>query len=118
MEHRCGERSKRNDRIRIGKYPQAGNIAILRDLSMTGAFVTASLRLPLYSVVHCLVPIPEGQRSTMLELTGYIVRATRDGFGIEWDEDSAEILATRLNKTHDASPAAAPSTAVGSAVPG
>ena len=85
---------------------------------MTGAFVTASLPLPLYSVLNCMIPISDGPRTSMIELTGYIVRATRDGFGIEWDDASAEILAACLNSRPGESPEAVPSTAVSSAAPG
>ena len=88
MEHRWGDRTVVNLRVRISTDSLVGD-GILKDLSVSGAFVETSLPLAAMSLVQIRVLRSARRRVSPATASGFVVRKTHDGIGLEWTELAA-----------------------------
>lgn len=89
MEHRCGERSAINRPVRIRRPPGIVGWGRLRDVSLTGAFIETPLPLPPLTFIEIDMTVAAGGSR---RLSGYVVRRTPEGVGLEWCEASEQTL--------------------------
>ena len=97
MEHRWGARSSLDVPVRIESETRAVAIAVLRDASVSGAFLCTSARLaPLTRIAVQL--FGDG---TIVE--ALVVRSASDGYGLEWLDVAPEAIVALLDEhTHAA----------------
>src|ERR1700710_2996203 len=94
MEHRLGSRHATDVRVYLRTWGSTVSAkGHLKDLSVSGAFVSALL--PCRPLLHVTVQIaPEGRpRRNATSLEGQIVRLAEGGIGIEWNELQPELVA-------------------------
>lgn len=96
MERRAGHRAVRHDKVRVGVFPSATHGAQLVNIGAGGALLHATLRVQPYSIVRCRVLHQVGLRAMVLDLAGYVVRRSAEGFALQWDDTSAARVAVRL----------------------
>jgi hypothetical protein len=79
MEHRWGRRIPcgASARLEAGRDGTLG-VGRLRDVSLSGAFIETTLKLPMFASIAVSV------RGT--EVRASVVRITEDGVGVEWCE--------------------------------
>ena len=80
MDHRFGRRFECGTPIHIAAGSQDGE-ARLRDVSLSGAFLETSMKLPLFAQVLLLRTTPAHR---VIEMRGSVVRRDATGYGIEW----------------------------------
>jgi hypothetical protein len=99
MEHRWGQRVPCKLRVRLSASAGLGGAGRLRDVSMSGAFVETRIALPLFArLADAVLPEnPSAARET--EITAIVVRAERDGVGIEWCDTPAGSICALLGCT-------------------
>jgi hypothetical protein len=85
MEHRWGVRRPCRARVCVSAGSAIAGLGRLANVSMSGAFLETALPLPLFSQIAVAVLRADGSKHAV-ELTATVVRATRDGVGIEWCE--------------------------------
>lgn len=95
MEHRCGQRLEIRARTRIDGLQGHSSIARCRDISASGALFMTSLRAPLMSPVQVTFDSGAARR-------GFVVRATIEGFAVEWDEFSPDLTAASIRAENNA----------------
>lgn len=88
MEHRWGARVALDRAVRISGSGITGS-GILRNLSVSGAFIETPL--PLAGLVVVRIRVPDGLNGGTAEqkAAGFVVRREPGGFGIEWCELAA-----------------------------
>jgi hypothetical protein len=85
MEHRWGHRRPCQARVHVSAGGGIVGAARIRDISISGAFLQTSLRLPIYGQI--LVSVLRGDDSTgSVEFSATVVRHDPDGVGVEWCE--------------------------------
>jgi len=87
MEHRWGTRARL--RKRVGLYVGESSRrqpAILREISSSGALISADLTLPVLGLVIVELSKRSPGRVELLQWPGCIVRRAPNGWGIEWLE--------------------------------
>jgi hypothetical protein len=84
MEHRWGARSRLNVPVQIDCGTGAVVFGVLRDASVSGAFVYTAAQMPAMTVVR-LLPISARCHSHEA-VEAYVVRWTPEGCGLEWSE--------------------------------
>jgi hypothetical protein len=96
MEHRWGERYTLDHPIRI--RTQGGLLASgdLVDVSVSGAFIATPLPAALYSHVQILLYNSQHDRRPSWTLDAQVVRKSRRGVGVEWQELAPEIIRTLI----------------------
>jgi PilZ domain-containing protein len=99
MEHRWGWRLRVDLTARVGDATGLMNIARLRDVSVSGAFLETAAILRAFSSVDVQFRTHTGSNSRLL--SAQVVRTTPDGVGIEWREFAPHEVA-RLMETHPA----------------
>lgn len=103
LEHRWGVRSRLDIPVRIDCSSGVLVLGVMRDASVSGAFVSTAVPLPAMTVVK-LVPV-----STRCEardaVEAFIVRRTAEGAGLEWC-DFAPVSILELIAPHEAAPVA------------
>jgi hypothetical protein len=93
MEHRLGTRHAIDLDVYLRTWGSTASAqGRLRDLSVSGAFVTTQLCCrPLLHVAVQIVPGSHLRRSCT-PVEGVITRVAADGIGVEWDELQPELL--------------------------
>ena len=112
MEHRLGTRHAIDLEVYLRTWGSTVSArGRLKDLSVSGAFVTTQLPCqPLLHVAVQIVSTAHSRRNCIL-VEGLIARVAADGIGVEWDELQPELLARfilldrsdeqpRMSKTH------------------
>jgi len=94
MEHRWGERTTLDRPIRIDCRSQATAVAVLRDASVSGAFLCTSARLALLTTVEITLL---GRGRTTESIEALVVRSAPDGFGLEWAEIAPRAIVDLLS---------------------
>jgi hypothetical protein len=85
MEHRWGQRRSCRARVRVSAGAGVAATVRVRNVSISGAFLETTLRLPLFSQVD--IAVLRGDGSTHgVEFAASVVRAEPGGIGIEWCE--------------------------------
>jgi ribosomal protein L19 len=88
LEHRWGDRTEVNLRVRISTDSVVGD-GILRNLSVSGAYIETSLPLATMSLVQVRVLRTNKHWLSRATANGFVVRKAQDGIGIEWTELAA-----------------------------
>ena len=99
MEHRWGWRLRVDLTARVGDSAGLMNIARVRDVSVSGAFLETSATLRAFSCVDVQFRTDRGSNTRVL--SAQVVRTTADGVGVEW-RDFAPREVSRLMETHPA----------------
>ena len=92
MEHRWGKRVPLNISACLRCELFTTPSGIMRDASVSGAFIETSVLPPLYSRVHVKFSIA-GER---YDLLAYVTRYGRDGVGVEWAELAPPAICRQL----------------------
>jgi hypothetical protein len=95
MEHRLGTRHTIDLEVFLRTWGSTISArGRLKDLSVSGAFVTTEL--PCQPLLHVAVQIVSRARSrrNCVPVEGLITRVAADGIGVEWDELQPELLAS------------------------
>jgi hypothetical protein len=93
MEHRLGTRHTIDLEVYLRTWGSTVSAkGRLKDLSVSGAFVTT--QLPCQALLHVALQIvPARQlRRNCAPVEGLIARVAADGIGVEWDELQPELL--------------------------
>jgi PilZ domain len=93
MEHRLGTRHAIDLEVYLRTWGSTVSArGRLKDLSVSGAFVTTQLPCqPLLHVAVQIVPRAQSRRNG-ISVEGLITRVAADGIGVEWDELQPELL--------------------------
>jgi hypothetical protein len=94
MEHRWGQRFSVDIPVHLGCRPAAIGLGRIRDLSMSGAYVTTALRPALFA--HVEVTLDFDGSTQPRSLTGFVVRHDADGVGVEWGQFGTAQIAALL----------------------
>ena len=84
MDHRWGHRASAYLRVEVLPNSQPARMGRLKDVSISGAYVSTTAPPPLLARVRIIWRSTAGIEPVGLE--GYVVRTTSDGFAIEWME--------------------------------
>jgi hypothetical protein len=95
MEHRCGGRKAVNFPVRVISRPGLLGSGVIRNLSRSGAYLHTDLLLAAPSWVRLEPLYVASPESDVAGGESCVVRSTRDGVGIEWN-DAAPPWATPL----------------------
>ena len=106
MEHRWGWRLRVDLTARVGDATGQMNIARLRDVSVSGAFLETAAVLRAHTCVDVQFRTHRGSISR--PLSAHVVRSTPEGVAVEWSEFAPREVA-RLMETHPAEPIPMPS---------
>ena len=83
MEHRCGTRVQMSVTVRL-VLPSGPIRARLENVSLSGAFVAVSERIPEQSQLVLELPKQESGMTPPWRIPAHVVRETKAGIGIEW----------------------------------
>lgn len=85
MEHRWGQRVPAAIEVRLACRPYAIGAGRIRDASMSGAFISTDLELPLLARVRVEIDVElwNGRMQTR-KLLAHVVRRDATGIGVEW----------------------------------
>jgi hypothetical protein len=93
MEHRWGQRVPLELPIRLDVGGRAMGRGILRNASVSGAFIETALELPLYTSLGVALCGLGGRMPASFELAACIVRSVIAGFAVEWrDMGSPKVI--------------------------
>lgn len=84
MEHRWGQRVPLEMPIRVEVGGRPMGRGILRNASISGAFIETALELPVFSSLAIVLPPMYPQAAMGLKLPACIVRKVLAGFAVEW----------------------------------
>jgi PilZ domain-containing protein len=96
MEHRCGERLKILLPTVVITSCGSAMAADVRDVSITGAFLTSALEVASPAFIHLALPAEDGDRRCVHWVRALVVRTNADGFGVEWIDELAVERVHRL----------------------
>ena len=85
MEHRWGQRKSCRARVRVSAGAGVAATVRVRDVSISGAFLETTLRLPQFAQIDIAVLRDDGSTHGV-EFAASVVRAEPGGIGIEWCE--------------------------------
>lgn len=88
MEHRWGQRMPCRAVVRISQGKYASSEGRIRDISSSGAFIETALDIPVYARIALWV-LGNESAAHAVEIGATVVRADRDGIGVEWCETPA-----------------------------
>lgn len=86
MEHRWGKRIPVDIGVRISARPSTIGVGRIMDLSMSGAWISAHLNLPLLAHVMVILDSTHARKHEAPSIGAYVTRTSREGFGVEWYE--------------------------------
>jgi hypothetical protein len=90
MEHRWGRRQQSNVRVRVVTTPAKICTGVVRNISITGAYLQTDARLRTLAIVY-LSPIHSRSRASNCRgMAACVVRRDANGVGLEWCESLAE----------------------------
>jgi hypothetical protein len=85
LDHRWGRRKATDAAVRFVALPATFGLGRVTNVSVTGAFLETRADLPLATQVH-LESIDPTAQSPRQRLIAHVVRRTRQGVGLEWEE--------------------------------
>ena len=91
MEHRWGQRVTIEVPVRLEAGGRKLGRGVLRNASMSGAFIETSLELPVFSNLVVSIP-PAG------DLVASIVRCAPGGFAVEWRDMACPSIVALLER--------------------
>jgi hypothetical protein len=90
-ESRWGDRVKVNIPVRVSAQAFVGADGCMKNLSLSGALMTANVDLALNSLIEVNIKMPSPwQRAA--PITGYVSRRTKEGVGVEWCEFAPGVI--------------------------
>jgi len=96
MEHRWGNRHEVSQSVRVATHSGVASRGRITNVSMSGAYVEASLPVTLLSYVRVQFNSAADGRPTMVE--GQVVRKDANGFGLEWRELTPAIVEACISR--------------------
>ena len=103
LEHRWGERHEVNFPIRVEAGSAAkGGKGCVRNLSLSGAFVTSDCDWRLNTLIEVGIRMPPPSTRTTI-VRAIVSRKLKDGVGIEWYEFAPKIIKDLLRLGKDSS---------------
>jgi len=94
MEHRWGQRVPLELPIRLDVGGRPMGSGILRNASISGAFIETALEVPLFTNLAVVFRGSSGSKPGDCRLAACVVRSVLAGFGVEWrNTGSPDILA-------------------------
>jgi hypothetical protein len=94
MEHRWGRRRPCRARVRVTARGGIAGAGVLRNVSMSGAFLETTLSLAPFTQITVDVLLDDGSQCG--EYQGTVMRRQADGVGIEWTESVAGSICKAL----------------------
>ena len=91
MEHRCGQRRVRQEPVALTCGEALAVIAQCHDLSSSGAFLLTTLKPPPLAPIEVFFP------KTQRAYHAHVVRITREGIGLEWEEFCPDLCAAEVH---------------------
>jgi hypothetical protein len=110
MEHRWGWRLRVDLNARVGDASGLTNLARLRDVSVSGAFIETAAPVPAFGAIDVQFRTHRGNDSRWLE--AHVVRTTPEGVAVEWAEFAPREI-SRLMETYPGSARPEPSIELG-----
>src|SRR5262245_41256453 len=95
MEHRWGQRAPARVDVRL-ILPCAVGRGILRDISMSGAFIETNLHATLLSRVQVEIQLTSARYARKWAPHGFVTRNDEYGMGIEWNDLSPAAVSELL----------------------
>jgi hypothetical protein len=92
MEHRWGQRIALERLVRLTARPPALGIGRIRNLSLSGAWVSTNLPLAPGALVYLVEEPPGGGSASGAGIEAFVVRCDESGIGIEWCEAAPELV--------------------------
>jgi PilZ domain len=86
VEHRWGERIPLDMPVKIDACSQAVVRGRILNVSLSGAFIQINVSIPAWAQVCVDLDLQRSRRSDRFRVEAYVVRATDQGIGIEWEE--------------------------------
>jgi len=111
MEHRWGRRVPVNMGVSLRCALFSAQPAVMRDASMSGAFIETKLFPPLFSRVQIAFVISHEGRCQRYDLLAHVARHALDGIGIEWAE-LAPLAIRRQLELREARPTPRPDSSI------
>jgi hypothetical protein len=90
MEHRWGQRIALDRQVRLTARPLALGIGRIRNLSLSGAWISTNLPLAPGALVYLTEEPPEVPGEAAAGIEAFVVRSDDSGFGVEWCEVAPE----------------------------
>lgn len=85
LEHRWGARAQVNIPVRVEATALPVGEGCMKNLSLSGAFVTSDRELRLYTLIEVSFALPPPASCTAV-IKAHVVRKIGEGVGIEWSE--------------------------------
>ncbi len=101
MEHRWGQRIALDRAVRLTARPLAIGIGRIRDVSLSGAWISTNLPLAPGALVHLTEEQPGSLGESGAGIEAFVVRCDETGFGIEWCQASPELVLQWLRRPGD-----------------
>lgn len=92
MEHRWGQRRETNRSVYLRTRSGLAAHGLLRDASVSGAFILTPLPVTLFTRVQLFIVAEGRDRRGLQPLEAEVVRRTADGIAVEWKEFGNEIF--------------------------
>jgi hypothetical protein len=104
MEHRWGQRIALDRLVRLTARPLALGIGRIRNLSLSGAWISTNLPLAPGALVHLIEEHPPESGESGTGIEAFVVRGEATGIGIEWCEVAPERVLQWLRRSESRSP--------------
>jgi PilZ domain len=90
-DSRWGDRVRVNIPVQVSANALAGADGCLKNLSLSGALVTAHVELGLHALIHVEITLPPpSQRAAAIP--AYVSRKTAEGVGVEWCQFAPSVV--------------------------
>jgi hypothetical protein len=99
LDHRWGSRFNCGTRVELRAPDGARTDAVIRDVSLSGAFVESACELPLMDQVAVRPAAP-----TARWMRAFVVRSTDGGMALEWFEPGPEAISAFMPAQRDEQP--------------
>ena len=91
LEHRWGARARVNIPVRVETTALPVGDGCLKNLSLSGAFMTTDCDLRIHTVIEVSIALPPPSFCTAV-IKAHVVRKIEEGVGIEWYEFAPNII--------------------------
>lgn len=95
MEHRWGERVETDFVVRVYAWGTR-EVGLVRNMSITGAFVETRLQVPQFASVELVLECVAPAHEKMTQISTCVIRTALTGIGVEWRNDRSREIARLL----------------------
>jgi hypothetical protein len=99
MEHRWGRRIECGARVRLSAGTAIGAAGLLRNVSMSGAFIETAADVPPFTRIAITVLRAAHGSAREVEVLGSVARVADGGVGVEWCETAPRDICPLLGCT-------------------